>query len=81
MTTVSSKRNSKVPALSGGRKPRQNIRAVMPIVAEELHKESPKISGPNDHVEGFITPADEKCARVGWISAAHPPGGGDGGCA
>nr|VFK65102.1 MAG: hypothetical protein BECKUNK1418G_GA0071005_10572 [Candidatus Kentron sp. UNK]VFK71289.1 MAG: hypothetical protein BECKUNK1418H_GA0071006_10592 [Candidatus Kentron sp. UNK] len=36
---------------------------------------------PNDHVEDFITPADEKHARVGWISAAHPPGGGDGGCA
>ena len=28
---------------------------------------------PNDHVEGFITPADEKRACVGWISAAHPP--------
>nr|VFK18791.1 MAG: CheY chemotaxis protein or a CheY-like REC (receiver) domain [Candidatus Kentron sp. LPFa] len=36
---------------------------------------------PNDHVEGFITPADEKRARVGWISEAHPPEGGDGGCA
>nr|VFK65071.1 MAG: Acyl transferase domain-containing protein [Candidatus Kentron sp. UNK]VFK71366.1 MAG: Acyl transferase domain-containing protein [Candidatus Kentron sp. UNK] len=35
---------------------------------------------PNDHVEGLITPADEKRARVGWISEAHPPGG-DGGCA
>nr|VFJ91586.1 MAG: hypothetical protein BECKLFY1418A_GA0070994_101713 [Candidatus Kentron sp. LFY] len=35
----------------------------------------------NDHVEDFITPADEKRARVGWISAAHPPGGGDGGYA
>ena len=36
----------------------------------------------NDHVEGFITPADEKRVRVeGWISAAHPPGGKDGGCA
>ena len=23
-----------------------------------------------------ITPADEKRARVGWISEAHPPGGG-----
>ena len=22
----------------------------------------------NDHVEGFITPADEKRARVGWIA-------------
>nr|VFK11851.1 MAG: hypothetical protein BECKLPF1236B_GA0070989_102610 [Candidatus Kentron sp. LPFa] len=32
---------------------------------------------PNDHIEGFITPVDEKRARVGWISAAHPPGGGD----
>ena len=41
------------------------------------------VYGPvlNDHVEGFITPADEKRARVGWISAAHPPGGKDGGCA
>ena len=23
---------------------------------------------PNDHVEGFITPTDEKRARVGWIA-------------
>ena len=23
---------------------------------------------PNDHVEGFITPADKKRARVGWIA-------------
>nr|VFK70247.1 MAG: hypothetical protein BECKUNK1418H_GA0071006_102523 [Candidatus Kentron sp. UNK] len=28
----------------------------------------------NVHEEGFITPADEKRASVGWISAAHPPG-------
>nr|VFK69148.1 MAG: hypothetical protein BECKUNK1418G_GA0071005_13202 [Candidatus Kentron sp. UNK]VFK73826.1 MAG: hypothetical protein BECKUNK1418H_GA0071006_13082 [Candidatus Kentron sp. UNK] len=27
----------------------------------------------NDHVEGFITPADEKRARVGWMRVAiHP---------
>nr|VFK66313.1 MAG: hypothetical protein BECKUNK1418G_GA0071005_10878 [Candidatus Kentron sp. UNK]VFK71945.1 MAG: hypothetical protein BECKUNK1418H_GA0071006_10888 [Candidatus Kentron sp. UNK] len=32
-------------------------------------------------LEGFITPADEKRARVGWISEAHPPSLPPGGCA
>nr|VFK38206.1 MAG: hypothetical protein BECKSD772F_GA0070984_102227 [Candidatus Kentron sp. SD]VFK43040.1 MAG: hypothetical protein BECKSD772E_GA0070983_102127 [Candidatus Kentron sp. SD]VFK78612.1 MAG: hypothetical protein BECKSD772D_GA0070982_101925 [Candidatus Kentron sp. SD] len=41
MTAGSLKRNSKVPALSGGRKPRQNIRVVMSIVEEELPSEAP----------------------------------------
>nr|VFK45995.1 MAG: hypothetical protein BECKSD772F_GA0070984_12692 [Candidatus Kentron sp. SD]VFK49549.1 MAG: hypothetical protein BECKSD772E_GA0070983_11903 [Candidatus Kentron sp. SD]VFK80832.1 MAG: hypothetical protein BECKSD772D_GA0070982_11633 [Candidatus Kentron sp. SD] len=37
MTTGSSKRNLPVPALSGGRKPPRNIRALMSIIEGELH--------------------------------------------
>nr|VFK06767.1 MAG: hypothetical protein BECKLPF1236A_GA0070988_1000430 [Candidatus Kentron sp. LPFa] len=34
----------------------------------------------NDHVEGFITPADEKRARVGWMRFAYPPYGPESSC-
>nr|VFK78315.1 MAG: hypothetical protein BECKSD772D_GA0070982_101148 [Candidatus Kentron sp. SD] len=37
MTTGSSKRNAPVPALSGARKPRQDIRVARSIFEEELH--------------------------------------------
>ena len=35
----------------------------------------------NDHVESFITPADEKRARVGWIVTRIHREGRDAGCA
>ena len=81
----------RLPKTSSGKVQRRTCRAQ--FLARELEsiaqwqrpgvgkRVSPEIIPPNDHVEGFITPADEKRARVGWISAAHPPGGRDGGCA
>ena len=47
MTMGSPKQNSKIPALSGGQKPRQDIRVVMSIVEEELPSEaSPQTNEP-----------------------------------